>query len=77
MSFIGPPYTIHIMMMEGRTNTCIMVERRVGCIFLLTRGIQMPYEVAPLPFKPHRLEGLSNRLLVSHYENNYGGASAG
>jgi Fe-Mn family superoxide dismutase len=34
----------------------------------------MPYEVAPLPFKPHRLEGLSDRLLVSHYENNYGGA---
>jgi Fe-Mn family superoxide dismutase len=24
--------------------------------------------------KPHRLNGLSERLLVSHYENNYGGA---
>jgi superoxide dismutase, Fe-Mn family len=34
----------------------------------------MPYEVLPLPFKPHRLDGLSDRLLVSHYENNYGGA---
>jgi Fe-Mn family superoxide dismutase len=34
----------------------------------------MTYEVAPLPFKPHRLEGLSDRLLLSHYENNYGGA---
>jgi superoxide dismutase, Fe-Mn family len=34
----------------------------------------MSYEVTPLPFKPHRLEGLSDRLLVSHYENNYGGA---
>jgi len=34
----------------------------------------MSYEVAPLPFKPHRLNGLSERLLVSHYENNYGGA---
>ena len=34
----------------------------------------MPYEVVPLPFKPHRLEGLSDRLLISHYENNYGGA---
>ena len=34
----------------------------------------MSYEVAPLPFKPHRLAGLSERLLVSHYENNYGGA---
>jgi Fe-Mn family superoxide dismutase len=25
-------------------------------------------------FKPHRLNGLSERLLISHYENNYGGA---
>ena len=34
----------------------------------------MLYEVSPLPFKPHRLTGLSTRLLVSHYENNHGGA---
>jgi Fe-Mn family superoxide dismutase len=34
----------------------------------------MAYEVLPLPFKPHRLDGLSDRLLVSHYENHYGGA---
>jgi superoxide dismutase, Fe-Mn family len=34
----------------------------------------MLYEVTSLPFKPHRLAGLSERLLVSHYENNYGGA---
>ena len=34
----------------------------------------MAYEVLPLPFKPHRLDGLSDRLMVSHYENNYGGA---
>src|SRR3954453_19005429 len=35
----------------------------------------MAYEVVPLPFKPHRIEGLSDRLLVSHYEDNYGGAA--
>jgi superoxide dismutase, Fe-Mn family len=34
----------------------------------------MLYEASPLPFKPHRLAGLSTRLLVSHYENNYEGA---
>jgi len=34
----------------------------------------MRYEVAPLPFKPHRLDGLTDRLILSHYENNYGGA---
>ncbi len=34
----------------------------------------MPYEAIPLPFKPNALHGFSERLLVSHYENNYGGA---
>ena len=34
----------------------------------------MPHAVQPLPFKPSRLNGLSERLLASHYENNYGGA---
>lgn len=28
----------------------------------------------PLPFDPRKLRGLSERLLVSHWENNYGGA---
>jgi superoxide dismutase, Fe-Mn family len=32
------------------------------------------HAVTPLPFKPPRLDGLSERLLASHYENNYGGA---
>src|SRR3954447_21767144 len=34
----------------------------------------MAHEVLPLPFKPHLLKGLSDRLILSHYENNYGGA---
>src|SRR3954447_5659160 len=34
----------------------------------------MPLGVTPLPFRPSRLKGLSERLLASHYENNYGGA---
>ena len=32
------------------------------------------FSVVPLPFKPHRLDGLTDRLILSHYENNYGGA---
>ncbi len=28
----------------------------------------------PLPFSPAKLRGLSEKLLVSHHENNYGGA---
>jgi len=34
----------------------------------------MPHRIKPLSFKPHRLDGLSQRLIDSHYENNYGGA---
>src|ERR1700693_263798 len=36
--------------------------------------MKTPVSIRPLLFKPHRLNGLSERLLVSHYENNYGGA---
>ncbi len=32
------------------------------------------YEVKPLPFEPRRLKGLSEKLILSHHENNYGGA---
>jgi Fe-Mn family superoxide dismutase len=34
----------------------------------------MSFQVRPIPFKPSRLNGLSARLIASHYENNYGGA---
>lgn len=32
------------------------------------------YEMKPLACDPARLSGLSEKLIVSHYENNYGGA---
>jgi len=34
----------------------------------------MHFHARPISFKPPRLQGLSARLLASHYENNYGGA---
>jgi superoxide dismutase, Fe-Mn family len=34
----------------------------------------MTYEMKPLPFDPQRIRGFSERILVSHHENNYGGA---
>ncbi len=33
-----------------------------------------PFEIKPLPFDPAKLAGLSERLLKSHWENNYSGA---
>ena len=34
----------------------------------------MAYSVKPLACDPTRIKGMSEKLLVSHYENNYGGA---
>jgi superoxide dismutase, Fe-Mn family len=34
----------------------------------------MPYQMKPLACDPARIKGMSERLIVSHYENNYGGA---
>ena len=34
----------------------------------------MPYTMQPLACDPTKLKGLSEPLIVSHYENNYGGA---
>ncbi|MFL5019963.1 MAG: Fe-Mn family superoxide dismutase, partial [Rhizobium sp.] len=34
----------------------------------------MTYEIKPLPFDPKDIKGISEKVLVSHYENNYVGA---
>ena len=34
----------------------------------------MTYSMKPIGCDPARIKGMSERLIVSHYENNYGGA---
>ena len=34
----------------------------------------MVYKMKPLSCDPARIKGLSEKLIISHYENNYGGA---
>src|SRR5438552_2083178 len=34
----------------------------------------MTYVMKPLSCDPQRIRGMSERMIVSHYENNYGGA---
>ena len=34
----------------------------------------MPYDIKPLSCDPKTFKGLSEKLIVSHWENNYGGA---
>ena len=38
-------------------------------------GLKLPpYAVKPLPLDPQKIAGMSERILISHYENNYVGA---
>ena len=34
----------------------------------------MSYAMKPLSCDPARIKGMSEKLIISHYENNYGGA---
>src|SRR5450759_2264403 len=34
----------------------------------------MTYTMRPLSCDPARIKGMSERMIISHYENNYGGA---
>ena len=38
------------------------------------QAAQGPYVIRPLPFAPGSITGLSERILASHHQNNYGGA---
>src|ERR1051325_8006480 len=38
------------------------------------RRVRMRYQLAPLYCRPWTLNGISPRLIESHYENNYGAA---
>src|SRR5260221_14497986 len=37
-------------------------------------GTLMSYSMKPLGCDPVKIKGMSERLIVSHYDNNYGGA---
>ena len=37
---------------------------------------QMPYEIKPLPCDPTAIRSMSEALIISHYQNNYGGAAS-
>jgi Fe-Mn family superoxide dismutase len=41
---------------------------------LQTAAKAMPYQAKPLPFDPKSITGISEKVLTSHYENNYVGA---
>ena len=42
----------------------------------LARAFRGQHQPKPLPFDPAKLRGISEKLIRSHWENNYGGAEA-
>ena len=36
--------------------------------------LTVTYQIKPIPFDPSHIKGMSEKILVSHYENNYSGA---
>src|SRR5215471_10401329 len=53
-----------------------LLLRRALCLLPKPRrrAHAMTYEIKPLSCNPAKLKGFSEKLIVSHYENNYGGA---
>lgn len=49
-------------------------SRQPGDYTMTTAALSGNHSPLPLPFQPASLNGLSERLITSHHENNYGGA---
>ena len=58
----------------GAVATVAALPERVALAQLNPGMKPMTYDIKPLAFDPKSIKGLSEKLLVSHYENNYGGA---
>src|SRR5829696_660206 len=57
-----------------RTRVAVACCRRLARAVAAREVLAMRYHVAPLFCRPWTLNGMSPRLIESHYEHNYGGA---
>jgi superoxide dismutase, Fe-Mn family len=62
-------------LLAGAIAAAALIERSALAQITSNAGFKpMTYEIKPLPFDPKTIKGLSEKILVSHYENNYSGA---
>jgi superoxide dismutase, Fe-Mn family len=64
--------TAALVAMNGLSNVAHAAEETV--MDMPHNAFEYQHAAAPLPFDPKSLKGLSERLMASHWENNYGGA---
>jgi superoxide dismutase, Fe-Mn family len=61
--------------LAGTAVAATLADGRAHAETATTSGVKpMTYEMKPLAFDPQKVKGLSEKILTSHYENNYGGA---
>ena len=62
--------------LTGIAAGAALIESRPALAQATTTSGQKPmtYDIKPLAIDPKGIKGLSEKILVSHYENNYGGA---
>src|SRR5215469_15253014 len=62
-------------LITGAAVAAALIESAAVAQTLSTGDVKpMTYAIKPMPFDPKSIKGLSEKILVSHYENNYSGA---
>ena len=61
--------------MAGAAAAATLIDTRAMAQTQPNQGFEpMTYDAIPIPFDPKAIKGISEKVLVSHYENNYVGA---
>jgi Fe-Mn family superoxide dismutase len=59
----------------GAATSAVLLAAEAGPASAQAPAVKpMTYDIKPLPFDPKQVKGISEKLLVSHHENNYSGA---
>jgi superoxide dismutase, Fe-Mn family len=62
-------------LLAGAAMAVTLSERTALAQTTSNAGVKaMTYDIKPMSFDPKAIQGLSEKILVSHYENNYSGA---
>ena len=63
-----------VLKAAGLTAAAVAATASIGAAAQVPAPASGPYAIKPLPFDPKSIKGLSERILVSHHDNNYAGA---